>query len=92
MITSSMPEGSFVLRTSEGKWLDHGRERYWLDVREARACAKGFSRIHSGVRAHLYLVRDAFPWWVETWLYGCRTVPIRAAQTSEPPLSLRAAA
>ncbi len=71
-----IPEGSFVLRTTRGEWLDRGSLRYWVDVREARACAKGFSTIHSTVRVHVYSVRGSFPWWVETWLYGVRTVAI----------------
>ncbi len=71
-----VPEGSFVLRTSRGEWLDHGSLRYWAAVSEARACAKGYSRIHGGIRVHLFSCSRALPDWVETWLYGCRTVGI----------------
>lgn len=75
--SAPVPEGSFVLRTTEGAWLERGVERYWLDVREARACAKGFSTIHTRVRVHVYQCLGNFPWWVETWLYGVRTISLR---------------
>lgn len=73
-----LPEGSYVMRATSGEWLERSfpKSRYWVVVAEAREVAKGFTQIHSGVRVHLYVVRSNFPWWVETWLYGIRTVPI----------------
>lgn len=91
MTSDPMPQGSVVLRTNTGEWLERhfaGTEngRYWPDIQAARACAKGFSRIHSGVRVNIYQVRGCLPWWVETWRGGVRTVPIQR------PEALRAAA
>ncbi len=75
-----IPEGCFVLRTTDGEWLDRGSLRYWPEVREARACAKGYSQIHTLVRVHVYRCLGALPYWVETWLYGVRTIPIRVGR------------
>ena len=91
MTAGSMPEGSFVLRTNTGEWLEwnlFGADggRYWPDISAARECAKSFTKIHANVRVHLYEVRDAFPSWVETWKYGVSVGPI------ERPKALRAAA